>query len=124
LIAMKDWAKPPSDHVDLYHLGIRFVGFITAEFVVEIDFSAQIYLFSYHKYNFRLDRVLFWWFFIEAFVDLVSVLELTCATSDLRSSRQSYAQIRSVKTLGREKQKQKKIRPGVRALDTGSLQGA
>jgi hypothetical protein len=37
LIAVKDWAKPPSDHVDPYHLGIRFVGFITAEFVVEID---------------------------------------------------------------------------------------
>jgi hypothetical protein len=27
-IIMKDWAKPPLDHVDLYHLGIRFVGFI------------------------------------------------------------------------------------------------
>jgi hypothetical protein len=35
-IAVKDWAKPPSDHVDPYHLGIRFVGFLTAEFVVEI----------------------------------------------------------------------------------------
>jgi hypothetical protein len=30
LIAVKDWAKPPSDHVDPYHLGIRFVGFLTA----------------------------------------------------------------------------------------------
>jgi hypothetical protein len=37
LIAVKDWAKPPSDHIDPYHLGIRFVGFITAEFFVEID---------------------------------------------------------------------------------------
>jgi hypothetical protein len=36
LIAVKDWAKPPSDHVDPYHLGIR-ARFITAEFVVEID---------------------------------------------------------------------------------------
>jgi hypothetical protein len=38
LIAVKDWAKPPSDHADPYHLGIRFVGFITAEFVVEDRF--------------------------------------------------------------------------------------
>jgi hypothetical protein len=30
LIAVKDWAKPPSDHVNPYHLGIRFVGFLTA----------------------------------------------------------------------------------------------
>jgi hypothetical protein len=30
LIAMKDWAKPPLDHADPYHLGIRFVGFLTA----------------------------------------------------------------------------------------------
>jgi hypothetical protein len=30
LIAVKDWAKPPSDHADPYHLGIRFVGFLTA----------------------------------------------------------------------------------------------
>jgi hypothetical protein len=37
LIAVKDWAKPLSDHVDPYHLGIRFVGFLTAKFVVEID---------------------------------------------------------------------------------------
>jgi hypothetical protein len=37
LIAVKDWAKPPSDHVDPYHLGIRYAGFIMAEFVVEID---------------------------------------------------------------------------------------
>jgi hypothetical protein len=44
LIAVKDWAKPPLDHVDPYHLGIRFVGFITAKFVVEIDFLAEIYL--------------------------------------------------------------------------------
>jgi hypothetical protein len=29
LIAVKDWAKPPSDHIDPYHLGIRFVGFLT-----------------------------------------------------------------------------------------------
>jgi hypothetical protein len=36
-IAMKDWAKHHLDHADPYHLGIRFVGFITAEFVVEID---------------------------------------------------------------------------------------
>lgn len=27
---MKDWAKTPLDHVDPYHLGIRFVGFLTA----------------------------------------------------------------------------------------------
>jgi hypothetical protein len=33
LIAVKDWAKPPSDHVDPYHLGIRFVGFLTAIFL-------------------------------------------------------------------------------------------
>jgi hypothetical protein len=37
LIAVKDWAKTPSDHVDPYHLGIRFVGFLTAKFVDEID---------------------------------------------------------------------------------------
>jgi hypothetical protein len=30
---MKDWAKPPLDHVDPYHLGIRFVGFLTAIFL-------------------------------------------------------------------------------------------
>jgi hypothetical protein len=30
LIAVKDWAKNPLDHVDPYHLGIRFVGFLTA----------------------------------------------------------------------------------------------
>jgi hypothetical protein len=38
---VKDWAKPPLDHANMYHLGIRFVGFIMAEFVVEIDFSAE-----------------------------------------------------------------------------------
>jgi hypothetical protein len=27
--AVKDWAKTPLDHVDPYHLGIRFVGFLT-----------------------------------------------------------------------------------------------
>ena len=30
VIAVKDWAKTLSDHVDPYHLGIRFVGFLTA----------------------------------------------------------------------------------------------
>jgi hypothetical protein len=30
LIDVKDWANPPSDHVDPYHLGIRFVEFLTA----------------------------------------------------------------------------------------------
>jgi hypothetical protein len=44
LIAVKDWAKPPLVHVDPYHLGIRFVGFIMVKFVVEIDFLAEIYL--------------------------------------------------------------------------------
>jgi hypothetical protein len=29
-ITVKEWAKPPLDHVDPYHLGIRFVGFLTA----------------------------------------------------------------------------------------------
>ena len=37
LIAVKDWAKTLLDHVDPYHLGIRFVGFLTAKFVVEIS---------------------------------------------------------------------------------------
>jgi hypothetical protein len=41
---VKDWAKPPLDHVDPYHLDIRFVGFITAIFFVKIDFIAEIYL--------------------------------------------------------------------------------
>jgi hypothetical protein len=41
---VKDWAKPPSDHVDPYHLGIRFVGFLTAKFDIEIDFLAEICL--------------------------------------------------------------------------------
>jgi hypothetical protein len=39
LIAVKDWAKPPSDHVDPYHLGIRFVGFITANLLLRLDLS-------------------------------------------------------------------------------------
>jgi hypothetical protein len=43
-IAVKDWAKPPLDHVDLYHLGIRFVGFLTMKFIVKINFTAEIYL--------------------------------------------------------------------------------
>ncbi len=34
---MKDWAKPPSDHVDPYHLGIRFVGFLTTNFSSGFD---------------------------------------------------------------------------------------
>jgi hypothetical protein len=29
LIAVKDWAKTPLNHVDLYHLGMRFIGFLT-----------------------------------------------------------------------------------------------
>jgi hypothetical protein len=40
LIAVKDWAKPPLDHVDPYHLGIRFVGFLTAVL-------AEIYLLKF-----------------------------------------------------------------------------
>jgi hypothetical protein len=31
---MKGWAKLPLDHVDLYHLGIRFVGFLTVIFLL------------------------------------------------------------------------------------------
>jgi hypothetical protein len=41
---VKDWAKPLPGHVDPYHLGIRFVGFVTAKFVVKINFTAEIYL--------------------------------------------------------------------------------
>jgi hypothetical protein len=41
---MKDWAKPPSDHADPYHLGIRFVGFLMAKFIVNINITAEIYL--------------------------------------------------------------------------------
>jgi hypothetical protein len=37
---VKDWAKPPSDHVDPYHLGIRFVGSLTAVL-------AEIYLLKF-----------------------------------------------------------------------------
>jgi hypothetical protein len=36
-IAVKDWAKPPLDHVDPYYLGIRFVSFLMVKFVVEIE---------------------------------------------------------------------------------------
>jgi hypothetical protein len=48
---VKDWAKPPSDHVDLYHLGIRFVGFITTNLLLRFlywfaEFSDQPGLFS------------------------------------------------------------------------------
>jgi hypothetical protein len=58
LIAVKDWAKPPSDHVDPYHLGIRFVGFLTAEFVVEIDLVlAEIYLL---KFALLLEAIYCW----------------------------------------------------------------
>jgi hypothetical protein len=44
-IAVKDWAKPPLDHVDPYHLGIRFVGFIMVNFLLrficsEVCFAA------------------------------------------------------------------------------------
>jgi hypothetical protein len=44
---VKDWDKPPLDHVDPYHLGIRFIWFLTAEFVVEIDFVAEIYFLEF-----------------------------------------------------------------------------
>jgi hypothetical protein len=37
-------ALTPLDHIDPYHLGIRFIGFLTAKFVVEIEFLAEIYL--------------------------------------------------------------------------------
>jgi hypothetical protein len=48
---VKDWAKPPSDHVDPYYLGIRFVGFITANLLLRFlywfaEFSDQLGLFS------------------------------------------------------------------------------
>jgi hypothetical protein len=46
-ITVKDWAKPPLDHIDPYHLGIRFVGFLTAKFVVEINFLAEIYVLEF-----------------------------------------------------------------------------
>jgi hypothetical protein len=51
LIAVKDSAKPPSDHVDPYHLGIRFVGFLTANLLLRFiywfaEFSDQLGLFS------------------------------------------------------------------------------
>jgi hypothetical protein len=36
LIAVKDWAKPPSDHVDPYHLGIRLLGCSRQEFSVDL----------------------------------------------------------------------------------------
>jgi hypothetical protein len=49
LIAVKDWAKPPLDHVDPYHLGIRFVGFLTAKFIVEIDLVAGIYVLEFDR---------------------------------------------------------------------------
>jgi hypothetical protein len=60
LIAVKDWAKTPSDHVDPYHLGIRFVGFFMAV-LAEIyllnlicceDFAAGGYL-SKHRFCLR-----------------------------------------------------------------------
>jgi hypothetical protein len=41
LITVKDWAKPLSDHVDPYHLGIRFVGFLTANLVLR---SAEVFI--------------------------------------------------------------------------------
>jgi hypothetical protein len=44
---MKDWVKPPLNHVDPYHLGIRFIGFLTVKFIVEIDFLAEIYVLEY-----------------------------------------------------------------------------
>jgi hypothetical protein len=40
-IAVKDWAKPPLDHVDPYHLGIRFVGFLTAIFLRRFIFRGR-----------------------------------------------------------------------------------
>jgi hypothetical protein len=51
LIAVKDWAKPPLGHVDPYHLGIRFVGFITANLLLSFlywfaEFLDQLGLFS------------------------------------------------------------------------------
>jgi hypothetical protein len=49
LIAVKDWAKPSLDHVDPYHLGIRFVGFLTAKFIVEIDLVAGIYVHEFDR---------------------------------------------------------------------------
>jgi hypothetical protein len=39
---VKDWAKPLLDHVDPYHLGIRFVGFLTAIFLLRLMRSSKI----------------------------------------------------------------------------------
>jgi hypothetical protein len=50
LIIVKDWAKPPSDHVDPYHLGIRFVGFLTVVLV-------EIYLL---KFALLLEAICCW----------------------------------------------------------------
>jgi hypothetical protein len=74
LIAVKDWAKPPSDHVDPYHLGIRFVGFLMAVL-------AEIYLL---KFALLLEAICCWR--RPAVVDLdeirsISVKRLRCTIS-------------------------------------------
>jgi hypothetical protein len=77
LIAVKDWAKAPSDHVDPYHLGIRFVGFLTAVL-------AEIYLL---KFALLLEAICCWR--RPAVVDLakirsISLKRLRCTISSRR----------------------------------------
>jgi hypothetical protein len=50
-------------------------------FVLRIVLFSQ--QFSDQKWSFRLDRVLFWWFFIEASVDLVSCRSISISDGEV-----------------------------------------
>jgi hypothetical protein len=82
LIAVKDWAKPPSDHVDPYHLGIRLLGCSRQEFSVDLR------IIRFH-HSFQIGER--WWFPFWFFL-----LSLAVASRDWDLSFQSLQAARQI----------------------------